>query len=207
MKMSCVATVLTATLLTVGCGTERSGGVAVVDLDRVAKELGRDTVMLQQLQQQQNGLNQKLASVKTSFESQLTENFEKLPEEPSEEEAAKLLTMKRNANIQLATYKKQATNALGQLKNSAIAGFRAEAMPIARDVAKERGMSVVLTTNDSVVFAFDKAVDITDDVIARLEKTAPKTSAAAMAPLKTTPATTTSGDTAVPAPSETDSNE
>jgi Skp family chaperone for outer membrane proteins len=207
MKMSCVATVLTATLLIAGCGTERSGGVAVVDLDRVANELGRSAVMLQRLQQQQNGLNQKLASVKTSFEQQISENFEKLPEEPSEEEAAKLLNMKRNANIQLASYKKQATSALGQLKNSAIAGFRAEAMPIARDAAKERGMSVVLTTNDSVVFAFDKAVDITDDVIARMEKSAPKTSAVAMAPLKTTPAAAPSGDTAVAAPTETDSNE
>lgn len=196
MKMSCVATVLTATLLTVGCGTERGGSVAVVDLDRVAKELGRDTVMLQQLQQQQNGLNQKLASVKTSFEAQISENFEKLPEEPSEEEAAKLLNMKRNANIQLATYKKQATNALGQLKNSAIAGFRAEAMPVARDVAKERGMNIVLTTNDSVVFAFDKSIDITDDVIARMEKSAPQAVPAPVAPLKTTPEATASTEAA-----------
>ena len=196
MKMSFVTTILAATVFSMGCGSERTGGVAVVDLDRVANELGRSTVMLQRLQQQQNGLNQKLASVKTSFEAQLTEKIDELPEEPSEEETAKFLNMKRKANIQLASYKQKATNALGQLKNSAIEGFRAEAMPVARAVAKERGLSVVLTSNDSVVFAFDEAVDITDDVIAQLEKTAPKSTRPAPlkttpAPLKSTPAATT----------------
>jgi Skp family chaperone for outer membrane proteins len=148
---------------------------------------------LQRLQQEV-GLNQKLASVKTSFEKQLTDSVEKLPETPSEEEAKTLLNMKRNANIQLASYQKEASSALGQMKNSAIAGFRAEAMPVARDVAKERGLSVVLTSNDSVVFAFDEAVDITDDVIAQLQKTAPKRTVPAQ--LKTTPAATTPEETA-----------
>jgi Skp family chaperone for outer membrane proteins len=189
MKMSCFATILAATVFSMGCGSERTGGVAVVDLDRVASVLGRDAVMLQQLQQQQLGLNQKLASVKTSFKKQLTDSIEKLPETPSEEETKTLRNMKRNANIQLATYQKQASSALGQMKNSVIAGFRAEAMPVARDVAKERGLSVVLTSNDSVVFTFDEAVDITDDVIAQLEKTSPKS--AMPAPLKRTPAATT----------------
>ena len=202
MKFSCVATVLAVTLLSVGCGTQQSGGVAVVDLDRVANELGRSTVMLQRLQQQQNGLNQKLASVKTSFEAQLTEKIGELPEEPSEEETAKFLNMKRNANIQLASYKQKATNALGQLKNSAIEGFRAEAMPVAREVAKERGLSVVLTVNDSVVFAFDEAIDITDDVIASLQKSAPTAPVVATAPLKTTPV-----ESAASTPAQTDSNE
>jgi len=200
MKMSCVATILTATLFSMGCGSERTGGVAVVDLDRVASALGRDAVMLQRLQQQEVGLNQKLASVKTSFEKQLTDNFEKLPETPSQEEAQTLLNMKRNANIQLASYQKQASSALGQMKNSAIAEFRAEAMPAARDVAKERGLSVVLTTNDSVVFAFDEAVDITDDVITRLEKNTPKSTMPAQ--LKTTPATLSQEETAAETKSE-----
>lgn len=187
MKFSCVATVLAGTLLFVGCGTQQSGGVAVVDLDRVANELGRSTVMLQQLQLQQNGLNQKLAAVKTSLEAQLNEKIEELPEEPSEEETANFLKLKRNARIQLAGYKQKASNSLGQLKNSAIQGFRSEAMPAAREVAKERGLSVVLTSNDAVVFTFDDAVDITDEVIARLAQNQPS-QPAAQAPLKPTPA-------------------
>lgn len=176
MKLSCVATLLTVTLFAVGCGTDKSSGVAVVDLDRVASELGRDAVMVRQLQQQQSGLSQQLAAVKNNFEKQIAESYEKLPETPEEEEVKKLLNMKRNANIQLASYQKQASNALGQMKNSVIAEFRAEALPVARQVANERGLAVVLTTNDSVVFAFDKSVDITDAVIAELQKTAPKRS-------------------------------
>ncbi|MCH2204093.1 MAG: OmpH family outer membrane protein [Fuerstiella sp.] len=205
-KMSCVATVLTASLLTVGCGTQHSGGVAVVDLDRVAKELGRDVTMVQQLQQQQTGLTQKLAAVKSSFEKQLTETFEELPETPDEEQTKQLLNMKRNANIRLATYRKQAGTALEQMKNSVITSFRSEAMPVARDVAKERGLSVVLTSNDSVVFTFDKTVDITDDVIARLETTTPMLSSAPQTPLKTAPTPATPKVTAA-APAETKSND
>lgn len=191
MKMSCVAAVLSATLLSVGCGTstEPAGGVAIVDLDRVAKELGRDTVMVQQLQQQQSGLQQQLAEVKTSFEQQLAESFEELPETPDEEQTKKLLTMKRNANIQLATYKQQASNALGQMKNTVISQFRTEVLPVARAVAMERKLSVVLTSNDSVVFTYDRAVDITDDVIARLHQSAaaPVIPATPAAGLKATP--------------------
>ena len=197
MKMTWIATVSVASILTVGCGKQQTGSVAVVDLDKVASALGRDAVMLEHLQKQQDGLNQKLVSAKESFEQQLTESFEKLPEEPSEEQTQQILQMKQKANIQLASYKQQATNALGQLKNSAIVKFRKEAMPVARRIATEQGFSVVLTTNDTVVFTFEDSADITDEVIAELRKTAPPAtlpSAASAPELKQAPESSAAGN-------------
>ncbi len=203
MKMSFTVIALTVTLFTTGCGREHTGGVAVVDLDRVAKALGRDAAILQQLKQQELDLNQKLSSVKTSFEKQLAETFEELPEEPSPEEAQKLLNMKRNATIRLASYQKQATTALAQMKSSAISEFRAEVMPLARRIAKDKGLSVVLTSNDAVVFTFDESVNITDEVIVELKKTAPQVGPVAAAEpraLQATPETASAAEHASPTP-------
>ena len=54
-----------------------------------------------------------------------------------------------------------------QVRAQLIKQFREEVRPIAEQVAKDKGASVVLLTNDNVLW-YDPTVDITDGVIAQI---------------------------------------
>ena len=52
--------------------------------------------------------------------------------------------------------------------------FREEVKSVARKVASDKGLSIVVTKNDSVIFAYDSTVDITNEVADQLLLAAPK---------------------------------
>ena len=220
--MKCFGMVLglCLTLAAAGCGSDEApsgGGVAIIDLDLVAKRLGRDVQMTEVIQQRQTNLNQQLAVVQTSFEQQLNDKKAEFGEEPAEQDAQQLLNMQREAILKLNGVRQQAQGNIAQFQQAVINQFREEAKPIARQVAAEKGCPIVLTKNDTVVFAFDSVLDITEDVISRMSATAPKTlqpapQPAAAAQQATKPATTStpapqsSSTTAKPASSSPESN-
>jgi len=164
-----------------GCGSKNqqsdsgsdTGDVAVIDLDKVAKELGRDAQMVNSLQQRQETLNQKLLAVQTSFRNQIAEQKRKVGDEPIREEAQHLLRMQQQANIQLNQERQKAQTNLGYHKAQLITSFRDDVRPVALQVAAEKGLDLIVTKNDNVIFAHHQEIDITDEVVSRLSAVSP----------------------------------
>ncbi len=173
-----VASLVLASL--VGCGqqevkpTADPGGVAVIDLDAVAKQLGRDVQMSNAAKQQADLLNEQLTQYQVTLRGQFDQKKNEFGVEPPETEEelqkqqAELQLIDRQLGTQLNQARAKAQQNLNANKLRLIHDFREEVKPVAQSVATELGLSMVVTKNDSVVFAFSSAVDITDRVAERM---------------------------------------
>jgi len=150
------------------------GAVAVIDLDEIARRLGRDVSMEKAVKQQETQLNQQLQTVQASYNQQINEKKLEFGDALNEEDAKLLLTMKRQANLNLNDARRRAQNELTQHRFKLISLFREEVKPVARDVAKSKGLSIIVTRNDTVIYAYDTAVDITDEVFEKVLARQPK---------------------------------
>ena len=148
------------------------GAVAVIDLDAVAQKLGRDKAMSEAIQQHQAALNQQLANIKVSYEKEISQKQNEFGQSPSQEQVQLLSTMGRQASANLNQVQQKAKNDLSQHGAQLVQQFRDEVKPIARQVASEKGLSIIVTRNDTVVFDFTAPVDITEDVIRKMRERA-----------------------------------
>jgi len=190
-----------------GCGFSGSssstsasrGGLAVVDLDKVAAETGKSLEMKEAYTVQENSVRQALLSLQSKANAELQAKKEQIGEEPKEEEQRELGQMTLNARNNLAQIQNTAGVKLNEYKQGQIAKFRTELKPILQEVAAQRGLSIVIPKNDGLLLSVDPGVDITDDVIKayQAKRPAPAAPAAqqAAAPAKPVPS-----DTPAPAP-------
>ncbi len=167
--------------------TRTQGGVAVVDLDRVAKELGRDVLMANDLKTNQSSLANQLAAVEKNAVEQLTQIKTELGESPADDQLKDFAKKTQNAQFNFNNLQKQAVAAIGQRRDFLVATFRQEARPVADKIAKANGANAVVTRNDAFLFSFDTTIDITDQVIAEMRSN-PAKPAAPAASGPTTPA-------------------
>lgn len=180
-------------LFSVGCGSQfggasassSKGGLAVIDLDVVAKSIGRTQEMNDALNVRKSALDQALARGQADLKRQLTEKKDEFGETPTEEQKTQLAQMDRNAGAQLVQATRKAQAQLEAERQKMIADFRAEVRPIAQQVASERGLGVVIPKNEGFLLSVDPGVDITADVVKAYGSKKP----AAKAPAK--PAETT----------------
>ena len=149
--------------------TRAKAGVAVVDLDKVAKELGRDTQMTGELIGQQNSLAKDLGAIQKNFEGQLSKMKEELGEEPAPEKLQEFAKAKQIAQVKFNGFQQQAVSKISARRDQLIGEFRTEARPVAEKIAKSVGATAVMTRNDAVLFYSDTAIDITDQVIAEMK--------------------------------------
>ncbi len=161
--------------------TRSKGGVAVVDLDRVAKELGRDVAMTNDLKANQSSLANQLAAVEKNAVEQLQKMKADLGEKPADEDAQKFAQTAQATQIEFNNLQKKAVAAIGQRRDLLVSNFREEARPIADKIAKANGAKAVITRNEAFLFVFDNTIDITDAVVAEM-RNAPKAPAAASEP-------------------------
>lgn len=144
------AIVLAVVLLT-GCG--KPPEVAVIDLDAVAKAVGRDDVFKQQMQAAREKIGQQLSQHAATLKVQL----EKTPGEAAAADA-----------------RRQWQKAMGLAEQRAreyqlglVREFREQLRPVVEKIAKEHGAKTVISaTQDAVWFAPE--VDLTSEVIAKL---------------------------------------
>ena len=160
-------------------GSSARGGLAVVDLDKVAAETGRDQHLAQSLELRQNSLNQFYAKNVESAKEQLNAKKKTYGEELSDENKMEFSALERNAIGQLSQLQNQARADFENFKQKQIAQFRAELKPIAQEVAAKRGLSVVIPKNEGLLLSVDSGVDITDDVVKVLRVRHPQPARAA----------------------------
>ncbi len=179
-----------------GCGwlgtpsSSSSGGLAVVDLDRVATAVGVNTQLAEMVQFRQATLNNAVVKLSNEqnekLQSLLDEIKDKFGEEVPKEEAQKLRkeALVANSNMQQARTNAQAN--LNQYTEELKMQFREKVRPIAQEVAVRKGFSIVIPKNDGLLLSVEPGNDITNDVIKALQANNGKTAAAKPAAEETT---------------------
>jgi len=145
------------------------GGVAVVDLDAVAKRLGRDLEMQANAEQRMAVLNDELTTLQGALNRQLQDKKQQLGDEPDDEGKIELVSFQKRLEAQLLERRRSAETKLAAFRQKQIEQFREEVRPVLRDVAAERGLSIVIPKNGTLLLSVDPAVEITDAVVARLQ--------------------------------------
>jgi len=142
--------------------------VAVIDLDEVAKRLGRTKEMETELTGQQEKLNENLVALQQELRTQLTQKQAELGEAPTEEDQQKLMQLQQQAGNQVNQAIEEAKRKLAEARQEQVARFREEVKPHAQQAARGIGANVILTRNDNMLFHHQPNVDITDAVVARM---------------------------------------
>ncbi|HLA84534.1 MAG TPA: OmpH family outer membrane protein [Thermoguttaceae bacterium] len=183
---------------TVGCNqfhggdSASSGGdqsnVAIIDLDAIARQLGYDSQMAGAIQQQKTSLEKQLGVIKASFEESLTKTKGQFGENPTQEQTRQFAQTQRAAAVKWNQEQQKASKLLNHYSAQLIQQFRGSVKITARQVAAEKGLSVILTKNDSVVFDYDMTVDITDAVVQRMRSEQSGPAPAPSEPQETRPA-------------------
>jgi len=140
--------------------------VAVLDLQAVAKALGRDDAFKQELESAGKQLGEQLNKVSTNLQSQLRDEQAKLGENPSDEARSKLRQMAVEAQRKFKQSQLQARQQARQLQLQLATKFRADVQPIATEIARSKGAAVVLMANS--LMWFEPAIDITAEVIGKM---------------------------------------
>jgi len=147
-----------------GGSEPRPGTLAVVDLDAVARGLGKQQEWREDLQSHRQNLQSEYQTMEQSLQEQLEELQGQLSAEPSEEEQRQLQTGVVQARQIMRNAELQANNLLRQRRSELIGQFRDRIGPIARSVADERGFDVVMVQGGNVLSVAPEA-DITQAVL------------------------------------------
>jgi Skp family chaperone for outer membrane proteins len=175
-------------LMVAGCGwqsesprAETPGAVAIIDLDEIARRLGSDRQISSLIAQRQNALTKQVVELAKKYNAQIEEQKAKLtsPEgQPVENFEVTVASWQQQASASLTQVKQRAEADLTNTRLQLVTQFRDRIKPAARRVAQERGLSVIVTKNDTV-FDFVSTADITDAVVDELLAAAPATAAPA----------------------------
>lgn len=153
--------------------TPAAGGVAILDINKLASALGRDKTMETELQgfatSQAEQVRVQIENINAQIRAK-AENFGGDPEKYTEEQRRELQNMLVSRN-RLVEQQRLALNQNAQReRNQLFERFRNEIEPIAKQVAADRGLSIILLNSPAVLFA-EEAVDITDEVILEAQRT------------------------------------
>lgn len=162
-------------LLLSGCGwfgggtPKSSGGVAVIDLDEIARQVGASDEMSQALLAHETALNSQLQTLKTSYVQQLQAKKDELGSEPTPEDNQRLVALSQQATANLANAQQQAKGHLTKRRADLVIEFRKRVAPVAKQIAAERGLTLVIPRNEGMILAVDEQVDITAAVATALK--------------------------------------
>jgi Skp family chaperone for outer membrane proteins len=134
----------------------------------VAKRLGRDVAIADQIKAEGETLASQLTKTKTELQSQLDSSAQALGDKPSDADKQKLVELGQSLNARLQSKQQEARQELSQKQVSLIQQFREEVKPVAQKIAAGKGMNTVLLRSDIVVLSADPSVDITDAVVAEM---------------------------------------
>ncbi len=165
-----------------GCGnsvngqaaSDNRGRVAVVDLDKVAVALGWADELKQHVTAKGQELDVKFNALREDMRTTFEAERKKAGETPTDEQKNKLNQMAMELNRRLGETQNLMQNELGQVRLAAITKYRELIRPIARQVAEQRGYSVVIVPLDNVLW-YEPSSDLTDAVVDELLRNKPAT--------------------------------
>jgi Skp family chaperone for outer membrane proteins len=143
----------------------QKGGVAVLDIDEVAKQLGVEEKVRVDLLTMQNNLNADLQRTQETMQKQMTGVEQAAGENPTEEQKREIMATNQQLNEEFNRLKAQAQNTLAQERVRMINEFRVRLEPIALKAAQEAGLEVVLMKVTPPVFTYATSVEITQTTV------------------------------------------
>jgi len=162
-------------LILTACGhapsSSAKGGVALIDLDAVAKRLGRDTSIVQELKNAAGPIGDQLTAAQKEARAKFENLRQSIGAKPTDADNQKLAELERDLNLELQQKQQQAQQEINAKQAALITRFREEVRPVAMKIASDRGLGAVLLKNDAIVLGNEPALDITDDVVAELTRT------------------------------------
>jgi len=174
MKRLFVSATFLALALT-GCSQAPSsstkGGVALIDLDAVAKRLGRDVAIVQELKNSAGPLGEQLTAAQKDARGKFESLRQSVGARPTDADNQKLAELERDLNLELQQKQQQAQQEINTKQALLINRFREEVRPVAMKIASDKGLGVVLLKSDALVLGNEPGLDITDDVVAELTRT------------------------------------
>ncbi|MBM4093691.1 MAG: OmpH family outer membrane protein [Planctomycetes bacterium] len=200
MKTLLGASVLAFLLISTGCQkpAASSGGVAVIDLDKVATAMGWLDEISKSIQAADVELRAHLSEVlRNSLRSvegakaQIAAEAKLTPEQTkiltsakddrelaalplTKEQRTRLVETVNKANTEWRTALNNYQQTLQGRRANLILNYREKIRPTARRVAASKGMNVVVTTSDNLLYYDPQSSEITDQVIEELQKIFPE---------------------------------
>ena len=147
----------------------------MVDLEAVAKAMGRDAEIAQKVEQATENLNSQLIQAAQEMDKQLQKQKADLGDSPAPADREKYRQTELRVQQQIRNNKAIAEQARQAVRNEQILLFRKEVKPIAARIAQKRKATVVTIANQDVVW-FDPSADLTAEVIAEMRAQASSTS-------------------------------
>jgi Skp family chaperone for outer membrane proteins len=145
----------------------RGAGTAIIDLGVIAKATGEEDRIKRQAQVRRDELSAQLDTELAALEAQLNEERGKLGDSPSDEARQQFQQLTAQAQQQYGQAQQQAQQLAQQYENELVTQLREKIKPLAEEVAKSRGASVVFLA-DVTLFWNEESADITDEVIGKL---------------------------------------
>ncbi|MCH7726522.1 MAG: OmpH family outer membrane protein [Planctomycetes bacterium] len=153
-------------------------GVAVIDVDQVARRIGRYDFITTSVANKEKSLNRQLAAIQESYKRKVDDKQREIGTQPTQEQTEELAALNRELGSKLRAAQADAQKDLTSYRAELINGFRREIRPIAQRVAEQRGMNVVVSYNENVVFSYNSSADITKEVAQQLMAAAARTATA-----------------------------
>jgi len=169
IRHALLASVLTSTLLLHGCDKpgeatgQQSARILVVDLDAVARSLGRMDQINAQITQANRTLLAQRAQIQSDLQKQVNEKQKTMGDKPTDEQKKELTMLVAAANQRMRAIDNEVNIKSRRVRAALITQFREQAKPVAGRLAAERGAGLVMTTTDQMLWA-DPEADITDEV-------------------------------------------
>ena len=167
--MKYTAGILLLVALLTGCYGENDGRVAIVDLDEIASATGRDKDITQRVQLFVKDEELKLTALRDELRITIEQEEKTLGEKPSTEQQEKLNQLSKNSEAKLRQEIAKVEEMAAQLRINLVLEFKKQVEPVARRVATNRGISVIMIKQNAMLY-IAPASDITNDVIDEMQK-------------------------------------
>lgn len=151
-----------------GCGyLQPSADSVVLDLDAIANATGQAAIIKQQISNANEELNSQLNTIASSLNEQLANEKKKMESKPVKDSKVYLEQLVAQANQKMQESKVLASQKSQQYQAVLIQQLRQEVAPIAEKIARERGATIVVISNNATLW-FDPTIDITDEIISEM---------------------------------------
>lgn len=151
-------------------GGRSSPGVVLLNLDRAFRDSGRAAALTETMKIEQAALSSKLGGLRADLENMISTKKKEFGDSPNEQQQKDLKRLDEELVVKIRQATEKNQQQLQQFVGESITQFRQEVKPIAEKVAAKHNASIVLNLTTEQIISFNYSSDITDEVVAALQK-------------------------------------
>lgn len=166
------AVIMGLTLAAAGCENHSdnpAGGVGIVNLERIAVGSGQAQVIEGKRQARVAEIQAELVRVETELKAELDKQTKAAGDSPTAEQKESLEQLKRKHMMMMQQGEARAQQVMGGYQRELVQQFQQSIMPAAQKVMHERGITVLMQANPTVLAA-DPSADLTEAIIRELNE-------------------------------------